>query len=270
MADALLYVYGIVPASFDASGAPAGVDDAAVAVERSGDVGALISPVDADAYREGEIEARMADMAWLGPRARAHDRVVTWASDAGAVIPLPVLSLFRDSSRVRAMLGERGTHLAETLRRVGPAAEYIVRMFRLDAPMAAALALLSDSVASLERQMAAASPGQRYLLGRKLEQERTQEVRRIGQQVAGDVYATLASAAMEATRSPLPRGSGPAEGGAGAAVLDAAFLVRRDGTADFQHALTELVRQWEPRGFRVEFTGPWPPYHFVRMGPNDE
>ena len=270
MADALLYVYGIVPASLDASGAPAGVDEAPVGVERTGDVGALTSAVDANAYRESEIESRMADMEWLGPRARAHDRVVTWASDAGGVIPLPVFSLFRDASRVRAMLDERGTHLAETLRRVAPAAEYIVRAFRLDAPLTAVLGAVSETVAGLERQIAAASPGQRYLLGRKLEQERTKEVRRIGQQVASDAYAALASAAMEATRNPLPRGSGPVEGGAGAAVLDAAFLVRRDGIADFQRVLTELVRQWEPRGFRFEFTGPWPPYHFVRIGPDDE
>ena len=33
---------------------------------------------------------------------------------------------------------------------------------------------------------------------------------------------------------------------------------------DFRAAVTEFVRVHERRGFRVEFTGPWPPYHFTR------
>ena len=267
MADRLTYVYGIVPASFDVTAAPAGVDDARVTIEREGDVGALVSLVDERTYRESEIESRIADMSWLGPRAMGHDRVVTWASDIGAVVPLPVLSLFRDAESVRSMLAGKRDHLSATLGRVAHATEYIVRIFRLDTVLAGSVSELSDAVAGLERDMASASPGQRYLLARKLETERKQEVKRIGQRVAVDAYAGLAAAAVEATRNPLPRGDrgGPGiESATGAAVLDAAFLVRRDAAESFQRVVTELVRQWEPHGFRFEFTGPWPPYHFVR------
>ncbi len=267
MADSLTYVYAIVPASFDAGGAPAGVDDARVTIERDGELGALVSTVDERTYREAEIESRIADMAWLGPRAMGHDRVVTWASDIGPVVPLPVLSLFRNSASVRTMLAEQRVQLLATLARVADATEYIVRIFRLDSILEGSVSQLSESVAALERDIASASPGQRYLLGRKLEAERKQELKRIGQRVAAEAWDALAAAAVEAMRNPLPRGDrgGPGiESATGAAVLDAALLVRRDSAITFQGVVTELVRQWEPHGFRFEFTGPWPPYHFVR------
>jgi hypothetical protein len=28
--------------------------------------------------------------------------------------------------------------------------------------------------------------------------------------------------------------------------------------------VTELVAEYGGRGFRLDFTGPWPPYHFAR------
>lgn len=267
MAERLSYVYAIVPASLDVSAAPAGIDETAVTLERSGDLGALVSLVDAASYREAEIESRIADVGWLGPRAMAHDRVVTWASDAGPVVPLPVLSIFRDGASVRAMLEERRSHLSHALAHVAGAAEYIVRVFRLDSVLAGAVSTLSEPIAALEREIATAGPGQRYLLGRKLEGERKQELRRIGQRVGEETYASLSRAAREALRNPLPRGDrgGPGiESATGAAVLDAAFLVRRDAAEAFQREVTGLVRQWEPHGFRFEFTGPWPAYHFVR------
>jgi hypothetical protein len=47
-------------------------------------------------------------------------------------------------------------------------------------------------------------------------------------------------------------------------VLNAAFLVAPDRLSDFQRELTDIVEREQPNGFRFDFTGPWPPYHFVR------
>jgi hypothetical protein len=50
----------------------------------------------------------------------------------------------------------------------------------------------------------------------------------------------------------------------GTLVLDSAFLVEPARLAEFQRALTEIVSRHASRGFRFDFTGPWPPYHFVQ------
>ena len=46
-------------------------------------------------------------------------------------------------------------------------------------------------------------------------------------------------------------------------VLNAAFLVAPDRLNAFQQTLTSLVERHGAHGFRFDFTGPWPPYHFA-------
>jgi hypothetical protein len=265
MGDRVVYVYGIAPAALDVSGAPCGLDDAPVIAEREGAIAAIFSYLDATTYAGGTAEARAGDVAWIGPRAIAHDAVLTWASDAAGVVPFPMFTLFSNGDALRAMLRDRHTALSGALERVIPAQEYTLRIFRVDSALQGALASLSPRLAEISRQAEAAAPGQRYLLQRKLETERRAELRRIASEVAAEAYRALAEASVDAVRSPLPasrQGSGGAA--AGEAALDASFLVRRDATGEFQHVLTELVGRYEPAGFRFELTGPWPAYHFVR------
>jgi len=262
MAETIHYVYAVVDAGTPLDGVPAGLDDARIALEAEGEVAALVSTVDATTYGGPEMEMRTGDIEWLGPRARAHDRVVTWASDTGAAVPLPMFTMFRDAAGVRTMLRERRTELVQGLARVRDHQEFGVRLFRIDEALTAHLAKLSPRIAELERSAAAASPGQRYLLTRKLEAERTSELRRIGGEVAQRAYDDLATHANGAVLDTLPRRT--LEGMAGVAVLNASFLLPRAATEPFQRALTSLVEEYEPRGFRFEFTGPWPPYHFVQ------
>jgi hypothetical protein len=260
--DRILYAYAVTPATLDASSAPPGIDDTPVRVIGEDDVAAVVSGVDMAAYTPERVELLTEDVAWVAPRASAHDAVVTWASDRGPVLPLPIFTLFRDESGVRHMLRERKRELRATLERVGAGEEYGLRIFRLDETLARHVGTLSPTVQALERQSREANPGQRYLLERKLETERRNELQRIAAGVARESLEALAPLALEAVREPLPaKGRDDAPG---VAVLNAFFLVKRGALAPFQQALTAIVREHESHGFKFDFTGPWPPYHFVR------
>lgn len=256
-----MYVYGIVPATLDVGAAPPGIDGESVRAERAGSLAALASPVDAAVYAGGEAEARAGDVSWVGPRAVAHDAVLTWASECGGVIPLPMFTLFSDAAAVRAMLCEREGTLVPVLGRVAPAQEYTLRLFRLDSIARAALGATDPALAELERQAEGATPGQRYLLERKLQKERAVALDRAGAEAGASAFAALADHALDAARDPLPT---RADDDGGTAVLVASFLVRRDALDEFRAQVTRIAGELEPRGFRVEFSGPWPPYHFVR------
>ena len=202
----------------------------------------------------------------MSPRALAHDRVLTWASDHGAVVPLPMFSVFSGADAVRDMLRERATQLASLLAHVGAGREYALRVYRVDADLAAALPALSPRIRELTDSAAAASPGQRYLIERLAAEQRS-ELRVVSQALADRVVSSLASHAVDVVRSPIPRFSTaePADAPTpGAMVLNAAFLVAPDRLNDFQRALTEIVAREQLNGFRFDFTRPWPPYHFAR------
>jgi hypothetical protein len=262
--NSLWYVYGVVDGEFSASVMPGGLDDAAVFVEPSENrkVAALVSCLDQPDYQPAALEERSGSVEWLSPRALAHDRVLTWASDHGAVVPLPMFSLFSGRPAVQTMLGDRTEQLAAALARIGTAREYALRVYRVDAELLAAVHTLSPKLEEMAATAASASPGQRYLLERKLEGEKRSEMRAVGQRIVDEIVAKLRSCARGLQRSPIPRVA-EADAARGTMVLNAAFLVAPDALTGFQKTLTSIVDERGRQGFRFDFTGPWPPYHFA-------
>lgn len=256
----LFYVYGIVPASAVTSGAPGGIEGTTVSAVTEGDLAALTSELSGDGYEPDTIAAMSGDMDWVAARAASHDLVLTWASDRGPVIPLPMFSsTFGSLDAVREMLRDRAGDLRAVLDRVGRGREYALRVYRVDAELKAALPALSEEVAALRKAADAASPGQRYLLERKLEERTKEELRATSQRIAGEVRESLTADAVESTTSPIPRVATDAPG---TMILNAAFLIAPGRLRAFQERLTAIVAERQPSGFRFDFTGPWPPYHF--------
>jgi hypothetical protein len=255
----LYYVYGIVPAKATVSGAPDGIDDADVIVVADGEIGALVSEL---ADLDPDTVASMSgNMEWVAPRAKAHDLVLTWASDRGPVIPLPMFtSTFGSLDAVRAMLRDRSGELRPLIAKVARGREYALRVYRVDAELKAALPKLNDEIAKLQAAADAATPGQRYLLQRKLDERAKEELRSTSQQIAAAIRDDLSKMALETETSPIPRVTADAPG---TMILNAAFLIAPESLRTFQECLTRIVNDRQPNGFRFDFTGPWPAYHFA-------
>ena len=257
----LFYAYGIVPAKAAISGAPNGVDERDVSLVSEGEIAALVSELSGNGYDPDAIGASSGDMEWVAPRAKSHDLVLTWASDRGPVIPLPMFTAtFGSLDAVRAMLRDRAAELRRVLARVARGREYALRVYRVDAELKAALPRLNDEIAKLQAAADAATPGQRYLLQRKLEERAKEEVRATSLAIATEIRNELSKVALETATSPIPRVTTDAPG---TMVLNAAFLISPEGLRPFQERLTEIVTERQPSGFRFDFTGPWPAYHFA-------
>ena len=257
----LLYVYGVVRNDFDAARAPAGLDDLPAEVVRGESYAALVSRLPTARYAPEEIERRSGEMDWVSPRAMAHDRVLTWAQEHGGIIPMPMFSLWGDAGALIASLAQRDEELRRSFARVDNADEFGLRLHRRDQEMLAKIDELDPRIASLRAEASAASPGQRYLLERKIAEQAKLSLRAASQRIAKEVFAALQPLAREAVTRPLTASSAvPAEG---TLVLNAAFLVDRARFDAFRAELTRQLRDLEPRGLAFDFTGPWPPYHFV-------
>lgn len=261
MSATIEYVYCVVPgaAAGDGVSPPAGLDRAPVRAIVAGDLAALVSDVAGAEYTPDAIAARAGDAAWLTPRAIAHDAVVTWASDRGPVVPLPMWVLFTDADGVTRMLAERTDALESGLQRVDGAREYGVRVSADASALGVAAAALDPALAALEREAAGASPGQAYLLRRKLDEARKTARRDIAERIAREVHAALAPLA----RANVPRVATQAQPDP-TVLLNAAYLVSDDALDAFRAALTAAVSRLGDMGVRFDFTGPWPPYNFVR------
>jgi Gas vesicle synthesis protein GvpL/GvpF len=256
------YVYGIVASEMPRAPLPTGLDDAPVILEPCEGVAALVSVLDEKQYAPAALEINSGDVEWLSPRAVAHDRVLTWASDHGPVLPLPMFSLFSGRDAVCTMLRDREPQLSASLSRVARGREYALRVYRIDAELLGAVTSLSPRLEELAGVAAAASPGQRYLLERKLDGEKKTEVRAVSRRIVDEIVTELAPRAEQIVRSPIPAAA-DSDTTRGTMVLNAAFLVAPERLPAFQKTLTSIVARHDAHGFRFDFTGPWPPYHFV-------
>ena len=260
--DRLLYVYGIVRRGFDPTRAPAGMDEEPVFVLEDGQLAALASRVPVALYAPEIIENKSGDVQWLSPRAMAHDRVLTWAQEHGGVIPLPMFSMWGSDAALADSLRERTPDLTRSFDRVQDADEFGLRAHRQDAVMLAAIPDIDPEMAASHREAAAAPPGQRYLLERKLADRGKAAVRAASQRMARDLFETLRPLAREALTRPLvPPAGAVAEA---TLVLNAAFLVDRARLDAFRAAVASQIAALQPRGLVFDFTGPWPPYNFVK------
>ncbi|MDQ2890059.1 MAG: GvpL/GvpF family gas vesicle protein [Gemmatimonadota bacterium] len=254
------YVYCVGTAA-NGRAMPDGIDGARVRqVGSDGADGlrALVSSLDAREYAAEVVSERTGDSAWLAPRARAHDALVTWAADAGPTLPFPMWVLFADERAIVQMLHDRADEFRRALAHVAGAREYGVRVAGDRASVEAVAERTSVAHAELVSRAADSTPGQAYLLQRKMAELRKAASRDAAARLAEEAHRALSS---HSRASVAPAGALAREQGV---ILDGAYLVD-DGAYDaFRATLTEIMREYQPSGIRFDFTGPWPPYHFVR------
>lgn len=259
--DSLTYLYGIVAS--DAEDPPAdllGLDGGRVRVVRGERVGALVSDVAAPDYTDAVLDARLSDLQWVGERGLAHERVLDWYAERGPIIPLSLFSLHRADDRVAQRLEGEAERFERTLERLRGRREWGVKVWRNDATLGEHLAELSPAIAALAGEIERAEPGRRFLLEKKRETLRSEEMRRVSARISHETYARLREEAERSVTIPIQPATTPTDR---VLVLYAAFLVPDEGFAAFQRRLGELAGTFQPTGFEFEFTGPWPPYHFA-------
>ncbi len=260
MRSTVAYVYCIL-ASPIPHALPAGIDDVCtkvITLPGRESLHALVASLDAGEYAADAVSDRLTDSAWLAPRAMAHDSVVTWAADHGAVIPFRMWVMFSDDDAVRSMMHDRADEFTSAIEAVSGAREFGVRVFGERAALEAAAETMDLDLARLERQAAEATPGQAYLIRRKLAEGRKAAARDVAARISDDAHARLAELSRVSQQRATALANDPG------VILDGAYLVEDDRYESFRSLLTAIMAEYGPYGIRFDFTGPWPPYHFVR------
>jgi len=221
-----------------------------------GELAALVSPVALAEYGDEALRGNLNDFAWLERVARAHEAVLERALAAATVVPLRLCTIFADADGVRAMLATRGPELVEALDALAGREEWTVKLLVDRAVLEAAVR--ADAPAA---EPEAPGSGAAYMLGRRRDRELREQAGRLAAGLAEDVHASLREVAVDAV---LGRPQNPElSGHAGDMLLNAAYLIERDGVERMRARVAELAARHQPLGARLELSGPLPPYNFV-------
>jgi hypothetical protein len=261
----LVYVYAILRATaLDALDASqlTGIAGEPIALVESSGLAAVTSAVPAEEFDEAPLNQRLRDLAWLGPHAAAHQAVnAQLHAVAEAVLPLSFGAIFRSKERVAEVLSERERELEARLSQVAGREEWVAALQRSHALAVGALERVSVPVQQLQREMAAAGPGRAYLLGRRLEQLKQEEARRLDAQAAEEATAAVEGVSDQLHREALVRADGPTAEDL-QVLARMSLLVSRRAAPTLLRAAEAFNATWRDRGYTLHLTGPWPPYRF--------
>ena len=122
----LVYVYAIARAGSTAPKGLRGLDDGEVRTVGDGDLAAFVSDVAERDYAEEPLNAHLADMEWLTPRAVRHQEVnAALAGVCDPLVPLSFGTVFRDTAGVSRMLRERAAEIGPRFEALRGKAEWI-------------------------------------------------------------------------------------------------------------------------------------------------
>ena len=229
------------------------------AVEAAG-LSAVVSAVPLEVYGEGALAERLADATWTATRALRHERVAEHFARRTAVVPLRFGAIYLRRENVAAMIEERAAQFREVLARLGGREEWGLNVYVERARLREEVTRLSARLREMAERADASTPGQAYLLRKKIEGLRDEEARAETRRVAREVEDRLAASCDAAARLRVLKDEATEQGELAARL---AFLVRREGFDDFRAAAEQLAAEYTPLGFRFELTGPWPAYNFA-------
>ncbi len=261
------YVYCIAesPATqqLDVASLPAPIEENAklewVAVN---ELAALASPVPLDDYKEDALAEHLTDASWTAVRAMRHETVVEFVAKRVSVVPLRFGTIYLERASVERMLSEKGRELAAILERLRGHEEWGVNVYADRAKLLAAITNVSPKLRELAQQAEGASPGQSYLMQKKIAALRVDEVRVALNGIIDQVEKTLREQAGDGRRLRILRVEATEHGELKGKF---AFLVKRAEFEEFRAAAERLAEEHLAAGIRLELTGPWPAYNFTEV-----
>ena len=261
----LLYLYGILEAGSDAhrllnAGAIGGIDPTQPAFAVSvANLVAAVSRVPSETFEELPLNELAQDLTRLAPLAVRHEEVVgRLARRAPALVPMTFGAVYRSVGGVVRLLHERAAEFAQILDQVRGCQEWGVRVFANQERLIAALVAESKAVQSIDAEIASSTPGRAYLLRRQRGHVIATELERL----LDDSLSQLAQALEMHTKA--TRTDRPEVTAASNLVLNVSLLVPEEVAGLVREQVAALAVAYEPRGLRLEISGPWAPYAFVR------
>ena len=243
----VVHAYGVVPLGAVPVTDLPGVRGAPVVLVEGRRVAALASELPVEELGEQVWREHAEDPQWLGEVAREHHAVLQALVEEIDVLPLRLPALWSTRAALVEALDSQPAW-ESALRRIAGHVEWGLQAYAVPAP---------DQPA--ERP----SSGAAYLRGRADEATRKEEERKVRAAAVLDLHEELALAATHAVTNPP---QDPALSGRDMPmVLNAAYLVPREGRDAFLALADRLHEQVSARGLVVEVSGPWPAYNFVDL-----
>jgi len=264
MAELAYYVYCIAEsaaaAQLPVDSLPAAIeDDSKLEWISVNTLAALASQVPRATYSEENLAEQLTDATWTAIRAMRHETVVEFVAKRATVIPLRFGTIYLERGGVEQMLASRIRELESIIEQLRGREEWGVNVYYDRAVLLNSITSVSPVLRDLVQRAEQAPPGQSYLMQKKIDALKVDEVRTAVNRIVDQIEQTLKSQTDDARRLRILKVETTEHGELKAKF---AFLVKRAAFEEFRNAAERLAQEHQSAGVRLELTGPWPVYNF--------
>lgn len=252
--DALAQLFeDVLPAAIEA--------EMALEMVSKDNLAAVVSVVPLADYGEGTLQERLTDATWTAVRAMRHEKVVEHFARSLSVVPLRFGTIYLKRSSIEEMLSEKQRELRRIIESLRGREEWGLNIYCDRAKLLENITELSPRLREMNERASTSTPGQSYLMRKKIDALRETEARAEMKRVAAEIERELSNRSDGAARLRVLKDEGSEHGELAAKF---AFLVERARFDEFRAAAERLADERASAGFRLELTGPWPAYNFAQ------
>ncbi len=227
-------------------------------LQTSADAVALYSEVSLEDFCGLEARERLADLAWVAPRALRHEEVILSVMRQAPVLPVRFGSVFSSLEVLAASLERHRKVLSRFFSETAGQKEWTLKAYA-DLPKARAQ-ILATRLEAENEQLEGLSPGLRYFQEQKLKVAADREMKTwlkgLAEELTRSVMEVTSSFSDSRLLAPDLTGRGDEM------FFHAALLVPDRSVERLQRLTAEWNVKHEASGLSFEASGPWPPYHF--------
>ncbi|HKG98875.1 MAG TPA: GvpL/GvpF family gas vesicle protein [Pyrinomonadaceae bacterium] len=223
---------------------------------------ALVSRVPRESYSEETLAEHLTDATWTAIRAMRHETVVEYVAKRTSVVPLRFGTIYLEREGIQQMLVGRSRELEDIIDHLRGREEWGVNVYCDRAVLLSSITSVSPVLRDLVQRAEQASPGQSYLMLKKIETLKVDEARTAVNRIVEQIEEKLKVQTDDARRLRILKVETTDHGELKAKF---AFLVKRSAFEEFRDAAERLAQEHQAAGVRLELTGPWPVYNFVTM-----
>ncbi len=259
------YLYAIMSAANDGIGddVPAEGIDPAHPVYRvhHRDLQGIVSQVPLCEFGQEELENHLDDIKWVEARVFAHQQVLDALVTCGTLVPMRFCTIYRSEDSLRQALDQHYDEFSATLAHLSGKQEWGVKAYCDANVLALKVEDIDPGIKERRAELSLKSGGAAYFKKKKLEEAIQVQAERISDEKAQCCHDRLSAHCTQAVLGSLQKRAD--DGEQSEMILNGAYLVADEQWADFSAELQSLNAELGPLGFRIELTGPWPPYNFT-------
>jgi hypothetical protein len=256
MNDGYYYQYAFAQADCCVVEIGLGVDSRfPVELIRDGSIAAVASSIGLDQFDLARLQGESPeDIEWLGQVAARHNEIICRAAQSSAVLPLRMGTVFNSRDSLQAALGRHRATVAEFLRQLADHQEWGIKLYQNKS------CVKEKAKTAAPLDPTAEKSGSAYLARKKAELNSQHECRTDIRQTIQTMEQRLKEHADQYCRiRPLPRNlTGREE----EMVFNAAFLLFSSTLERWRETAEDIKHEVRGKGLLLEWSGPWPPYHF--------